>query len=266
MKLAQLFESPKDEIKLQEIAQAVVRYVQDKVAQGIQEQYVELKLSDLPKGTLGHLYSRLRAVEIAVLFRSAGNIGGEYSQWGRSIRMYTRLVADHQTGSTKLGDPNQLQSDLIHELRHALDHSLRKRLKFDDRQEYLQRPHEINARFSEVQAELVNALKQSIANGKTMTLREFINHFEGIAVKYKLIQIFDQDDQVINAFADFVENGVFGRPVGTAVSKIGANSINNRPDNADIGAFGDKRYRSLIRRLSTLYYHIVESETKKAPR
>lgn len=266
MKLAQLFESPKDEIKLQEIARAVVKYVQDKVTEGVQERYVELKLSELPKGTLGHLYSRLRAVNVVVFFRDGGSVGGEYRQWGRSIWMYNQLAQDHQTGGMKLDNPSQLQSNLIHELRHALDDSLRKRLDFDRRQEYLQRPHEINARFSEVQAELVNALKQSIASGKTMTLREFINHFEGIAVKYKLIQIFNQDDQVIAAFVDFVEKGVFGRPVGTAVSKIGANSVNNRPDDADIGTFSDKRYRSLIRRLSTLYYHVVESETKKAPR
>ena len=262
MNVLQLLESPKDEIQLQQIAAAVINHVNQKLIDGHGDNHVDLKLKDLPKGTLGHLYTRLRSTDVAILFRSNSYEGGTFSEFFGSITVNAPVRFDGDRGHYVMVNAEAATSTLIHELRHKLDHSLRGKKRFNDREEYLLQPHEINARFSQVQADLVRELKGSAEGGNVMTLREFIHRFEQLSVKYNLMQVFARDDQVIANFAEFIDKGAFGMKLPHDKVKSMTNALNNRSDEADIGAFSDPRYRGLIRRLSSLYYYVVEGSKK----
>lgn len=175
-----LHENSRDQSALEQVAKAIM-YHMDRHPDN-EKPIFHFPLSDI-RG-LSHLYPRLRSIELVVWNSPATTTHGVFSRGLKEIRINTG-------GRTK----DQIESTLIHELRHALDNSYSKGNYMDKSQDYMKSQHEINARFSETMRELNQSFHQSIRNGQLMSITEYLSEFERLAIKHQLLSVFADPSQ-----------------------------------------------------------------------
>lgn len=175
-----LHENARDQSALEQVAKAIM-YHMDRHPDN-EKPIFHFPLSDI-RG-LSHLYPRLRSIELVVWNSTATTTHGVFSRGLKEIRINTG-------GRTK----DQIESTLIHELRHALDSSYSKGKYMDKSQDYMKSQHEINARFSETMRELNLAFHQSIRSGEPMSVTEYMSEFERLAIKHQLVSVFADPSQ-----------------------------------------------------------------------
>ena len=259
MRASEIFESARDEVDLQKIAAEIVEKFKSRLT-SMPPKQIDVDLSNIKSipQTLDQLRSGLVKFELSTPYEP--DLGGIFDRNTNTITVFFKTKTQNNT--TSLRDEAFVRSTLVHELRHFLDFMLSSGKAFRHDHKYLERPHEINARFSSVQEELVELLKKSIQDQKPLSLREFLNEFENIAESHDLFSIFAKDNESITVFSKTLSQSPMWRP--GAVKRAREETLRSLklPTSSLIGPIENKQYRSLIRRLSALYYYIIEQESK----
>lgn len=260
MRASEIFESAKDELILQRIAREAFEIFKSKLQQSPSSKQISVQLLEVPSAKGVDVDLRNGTVEFNLSSPYEPDLGGLYKHDTDTIEVFFKIKVVNNTPTVR--DESFVISTLIHELRHFLDYKLSKGRAFSHDKEYLERPHEINARFSSVQDTLVQSLKASIGAGKPLSLRQFLNEFEDIAQTEDLLSIFDKNDELIISFTNFLSRSSYWRPGAAAQARASTISAANLNPGSLIGPVNNKHYRSLIRRLSTLYYYVLDQEQK----
>lgn len=233
MKIMQiLYESPKDEHRLQLISKYLTRAIKKEVAvekkyreqdakRGVRSEppYVEMgAIKDIiPTKVLSHLYNRLGRIKVNV------NYGADAKGEGGHFDSETNTVQMNYSADTD-SNMDEFESTINHELRHALDNSLSKGWAFggtprdkkpiDDENhpinkrnaltgagdyEYLASPHEINARFSQVQRDITKLVKSKMRNQESLSVRDFMSELYNLLHSRDLGEIYPTKDEKENA-------------------------------------------------------------------
>lgn len=265
-----LTEAPKDELALQQVSRAIADYIIGRVEQGDfstrnDVSYLLFKLSDLPKGSASHLSTAMRHTDVFVKLvspRSEHQFDGAYHVGLNSMEL-TVMARLNDDGTYSITDKQALYSTIVHELRHRLDDARSGRKAFNYNEEYIKRPHEINARFSQAVADMVAELKRSFDSGKVLSSHEFVALFEKYADQYDLMKVFQYNpDSVTDYFVQFMEKGIFGRKMDMDNTRKIAATMAPSGTSQHVGPMGDKAYRRLISRLVLIYNAAVERWTK----
>jgi len=233
MKVNELLnETAKDEHRLQLIAKYLIRKIRKEVEEekkyrvqdakrGVRPEppFAELGLiKDLiPTKALSNLFGRLGRIKVNVDF-------------GREVKE-AKGWYDSETQSIGIGYPanaknimSDMESTIVHELRHVLDSSIsggaalhstprNKKLTKDTTHplnkrdeligggdyEYLASPHEINARFSQVQRDITTLIKSKMRNNEPMTIKDFMNELYTLLHNKDLGEIYPTKDEKENA-------------------------------------------------------------------
>lgn len=233
MKVDELLnETAKDEHRLQLIAKHLIRTIRKEVEKekkyreqaakrGLppEQPYAELGfIKDLiPSKALSDLFNRLGKIKIDVNYgKEAKEVEGFFDTEKKSIELNYPANAKNMMGD--------MESTLVHELRHALDssisagwalwstpknkktakdttHPLNKRdeVQGGGDYEYLASPHEINARFSQVQRDITNLIKSKIRNNETLSIKDFMNELYNLLHRRDLGEIYPTKDEKENA-------------------------------------------------------------------
>lgn len=274
MKIVQLLESPRDELALQQIAKSMYEYIASQFNSGQAvlspsgNTYAlhVFKIGSLPKGSWGHLYTVVKHTEVFARFRMHGvsyEAHGEYFPRFNTMNFDVGLDKDG-----KIANPEDTISTIVHELRHRLDDSRSRGKAFDtqaSKGEYLKQSVEINARFSQIVAELVGKLKQSWEAGSVLSAQDFIRLFEEKANAYNLMDVFKYEGgSAPDTFIQFVSKGIFGRHMAPELLRPIVQKMTNKPDDQPVGPTGDKQYRRLLSRLVLIYNTAVAQWSKEA--
>lgn len=179
-----LMENPRDQMALENVAEAIIRHIGD-LADG--SSFHMFPLSDV-RG-LTYLYPRLRTLEMTVWYSNNNSSESRRATGSFNSRFKTINIYTH--GRTK----EEIKSTIIHELRHVLDNSLSKGEYVDKSRDYLTSQHEVNARFSQAMMELNQLLRKSISQGDPMSSHEYLSEFERLAVKHELMSVFADPSQ-----------------------------------------------------------------------
>jgi hypothetical protein len=154
-----LFETAHDEHNIQAIARAIVTW--------LDENTDELTGDNQTLGTITMLTGvedpLLGDIKIAIEHQRP-NARGAWRPSSNSISVVFEHFFEQYGEEVYVKEETKLYSVLVHELRHALDHNLsngKYRHNKGNDGEYLQRPKEINARFSQ---SLID-IKQAVADG-----------------------------------------------------------------------------------------------------
>lgn len=246
MRLKEIFltEVAKDEIAFQNIAKEIVRFVEINIDTFFEEGFLAKPITFFTGSkVLSHLYPRLRNLDLVLWSERGHKVKGSFSRPLSQIEIYLNL-------SSRNFDRNDVESTIVHELRHALDASLSKQA-FDSHMmkgTYLKRPTEINARLSQVLRELTSFYKS-----RQPTLKDFIEEFEKLSLKYNLLSVFD-DDEGIKLAEDALENGLFGR----SITPEQASAILRNTDLT--GLFKNRKYRRLVNRVTLFWNYLSEKK------
>ena len=280
MRIQQLLESPKDELSIQRVAQAVLDFIKKSVQDGNIETSpngtrfiapVKLK-SFIPKGSWGHLYTVFAHTDVFVHFinnqYSASQTGrngvhGRYFGGLNGLNLYVDIR------DNTLVDEKDVLSTIVHELRHRVDDARSKGKAFSNKRErekpYLEQPSEINARFSEAVAATVRRMREAWDAGAPMTVQQFIGAFEEVAEKHNLMSVFKRggENDKTNEFIHFFTNGIFGRQTPPDTIRNMVQSMHNMSSDQPVGPTGDKQYRRLLSRLSLIYQATIDQWNKQ---
>ena len=251
MKIENLFETAQHQYDLDRMAGAIVSYVDDNANFPFNRSF-SMQVKDLPRGSFGTLYARLRNLHVEFTRRTGGGVAGAYSP---SLNMITVYGVEVFHSSDGISNKRELTNTLIHELRHALDKSLAGREGFNASMggEYLHQTTEINARLSSVLSSVTSEFKQN----PSMTFDEFMQRFEYYAARNNLMDIFQKaEDENFGEFFDYATKGLFGREVPVdpildlraLVPNINRSFIN----------FADKKYRRIVTRVYKMYEFLRE--------
>lgn len=260
MKLADiLMEQPQHQDQLEQVASRMVQWLQSLPADNFP---FRVQGKDLPKGILGSSHARLR--NMSWQFKvSDGNLDGEYWPLGDELTVSLQRVHDHVNWTN-------VESTIVHELRHKFDSSLSRKpkqmygTKFVDRRNvpYLEKKHEINARYAQVIA-VANA---AFAANPQMTMLQYIQTFEKAAAKERLIDIFMAGDGEGNDFQAMSKSNkgseeIFGRATPGLYNMIyGSSADKSRLQ----GPIENPQYRALITRAAKNYNYLVDRQKKQA--
>lgn len=267
-----LLEAPRDELVLQQIARAILKYIVDFVASNAGHDAPVIpkgKLGKiLPKGIWGHLYNTFAHTDLRVILEvnpyssvSSSPTDGRYYPTINALNIYG--VVD---GKGLLYNQDAILSNITHELRHRLDDVRSKGRMFKSKKEqteYLKQPSEINARFSQAMADIVGKLRESFDSGSVMSVQEFIKEFEVVSVKYHLMDVFEYDpDGATQSFLYFATKGIFGHPTPPDQVHSMSQDAFKVPSDQPIGPMNDKQYRRLISRVTLIYNTAIDAWTK----
>ena len=264
MKIAEILnESPKDEHRLQLIAKHLLRKIKKEVEvekkyreqdaqRGIRAEppYVELGyIKDIIQTkALSNLFGRLGKIKIDVNYGAENKEAQGFFDTGkRSIELNYPADAKNMMGD--------IESTLVHELRHALDNSIsagwalwgtpknkkavndtkhplnkRDELQGGGDYEYLASPHEINARFSQVQRDITKLIKTKIRNNESLSIQDFMSQLYNLLHSRDLGEIYPTKDEKENAL----------RQSGRQIAGIPAGDPSKPLDNKD--------YRQILNR------------------
>ena len=263
-----LLENPRDQVAISSLARAILsaflRKLEAEVSStGYAPRYIELTMKDLNKGEGTHLYIRMKHTPI-VFHNRNGDGNGYYDGWAKHISVDCSFDRALQGDRAVL---TTAQNVLVHELRHRLDDSLSKGKSFNNRDEYLNRQEEINARFSEAIHIASEQLLQSLNGGEGMSLAHFMEVVDSAFIEKQLTSVFrgsTEDRQQRNLDADhFFKNGIFGRRMSSQdIAKL----LRSMADSNFSTAVDDPRLRRLIKRAVKQYYYIVERHKQKKGR
>jgi len=268
-----LYETAKDEHRLQLIAKHLMRTVRKEVEKEKKSREQDIKrglrpepprvelgfLKDLiPTKALSDQFGRLGRLKIDVNFgREAKEVEGFFDTERKSIEL------NYPTNAKNMMDA--IESTLVHELRHALDHSLshgwalwsspkdkkttqdtthplnkRDEIVGGGDYEYLASPHEINARFSQVQRDITNLIKSKIRNNESMDIKAFMKELYTLLHNRDLGEVYPTKDEKENALRQS------GRQIAGFPSGIPSKPLDN------------KDYRQLLKR--AIKYFDAEKE------
>ena len=277
MNIIALLEAPKDELALQRLADAIMAYIEKRLAAGETEVsskgytvVPDAKLGKiLPKGSWSDLYTVFAHTDLMAVFatnpytnNSPFENHGEYYDGLNALTIYG-VVND----SGKMYDRDDIVSTIVHELRHRLDDSRSKSKVFrnsKENTEYWAKPSEIGARFSQAVSAILGPLKDSFDSGNTMTASEFVKEFEQVAVKYRLMDVFKHDaGSATEMFLNFAKNGIFGRATALDVVHKVVQGMGAVADGQPVGPMDDKSYRRLISRVVLVYNTAIAQWSKQ---
>ncbi len=211
MKVAEILsESAKDEQRLQLIARELIQTINKDIAEEMQYRVgnarngrkPEPPIVDLgfikelvPPKTLGHLHNRLNRVKVRVNFgREVKNIAGVFHSGDNLLELFYPMNSESKS--------NFLESIVVHELRHALDSSKSKRWalhskpKAKEGDPYLAAPHEINARFSQMQRELTQLIQQDMQSERPLDIKTVMGQIHDLLQKWHIVQVFPSKNEI----------------------------------------------------------------------
>jgi len=211
MKVSEILsESTKDEQRIQVIAQQLIQTIDKDIAEEMQYRADDArsgqkpeppetdlgKIVDLvPPKTLGHLHNRLSRVNVKVNFgREVKDIAGTFHSGSNILELF------YPMGSESKSD--FLESIVVHELRHALDSSksgqwaMHSKPKSKEGDPYLAAPHEINARFSQMQRELTQLIQQDAQSGRSLDIKDVMGQIHDLLQKWHIVQVFPSKNEI----------------------------------------------------------------------
>jgi hypothetical protein len=251
-----LLENPRDQLGLEKVADSILSYAISRIDDLYHGGYVTLTLKDhLPKGSLTHLYLRLRNTDVILHSAEKRSIKGSFSPAFNQIEVYGVSVDPRDKTISNL---RSIKSTLVHELRHKLDSSLAGKEGFNSatKGDYLMRQTEINARLSSVMMKLNSDFNKN----PNMTFDEYFTRFEFYASRDNLVDVFmTTSDTETDQIVKLAMNGLFGRQITSD------DYLFIRPEwskKKHTGVFSDKKFRRLVGRIYKMYEYLVSRNKK----